>query len=41
LDTRQTRFGAIYTGNISDPQFLDIYAPVDGFVINGGFKLKL
>lgn len=41
LDTRQTRFGAIYTGNISDPQFLDIYAPVDGFVINGGFKIKL
>ncbi|WP_418499505.1 TonB-dependent receptor [Flagellimonas sp.] len=41
LDTRQTRFGTIYTGNISDPQFLDIYAPVDGFVINGGFKLKL
>ena len=41
LDTRQTRFGTIYTGNMSDPQFLDIYAPVDGFVINGGFKLKL
>ncbi|WP_127024982.1 TonB-dependent receptor [Flagellimonas beolgyonensis] len=41
LDTRQTRFGTIYTGNISDPQFLDIYAPVDGFVINGGFKLRL
>ena len=41
LDTRQTRFGTIYTGNISDPQFLDIYAPVDGFVVNGGFKLKL
>ncbi len=41
LDTRQTRFGAIYTGNISDPQFLDIYAPVDGFVINGGFKIKI
>jgi len=41
LDTRQTRFGAIYSGNISNPQFLDIYAPVDGFVVNGGFKLKL
>ncbi|WP_036386343.1 TonB-dependent receptor [Muricauda sp. MAR_2010_75] len=41
LDTRQTRFGTIYTGNISDPQFLDIYAPVDGFVINGGFKIKI
>ena len=27
-------------GDISDPQFRDIYAPVDGFVINGGVKLK-
>lgn len=41
LDTRQTRFGTIYTGNISDPKFLDIYAPVDGFVVNGGFKISL
>jgi iron complex outermembrane receptor protein len=41
FDTRQTRFDTIYTGNISDPQFRDIYAPVDGFVINGGFKLSL
>src|SRR5690606_20578019 len=41
LDARQTRFGPIYTGNIGNPQFLDIYAPVDGFVINGGFKVRL
>ncbi|SFU47505.1 iron complex outermembrane recepter protein [Pustulibacterium marinum] len=41
LDTRQTRFDTIYTGNLNDPQFRDIYAPVDGFVINGGFKLTL
>ena len=41
LDTRQTRFDTIFTGNISDPQFLDIYAPVDGFVVNGGFKINL
>lgn len=40
-DTRQTRLGSIYTGSISDPQFKDIYAPLDGFLINGGFKLKL
>lgn len=38
LDTRQTAFDTIYTGNLNDPQFRDIYAPVDGFVINGGFK---
>lgn len=40
LDTRQTGFDTIYTGTISNPQFRDIYAPVDGFVINGGVKLK-
>lgn len=41
LDARQTRFDTIYTGTLEDPQFRDIYAPVDGFVINGGFKIKL
>ncbi|WP_029033334.1 TonB-dependent receptor [Salinimicrobium terrae] len=40
-DTRQTRFDSIYTGSISDPEFKDIYAPVDGFVINGGIKIHL
>lgn len=40
-DTRQTKFGPIYTGSINDPVFKDIYAPVDGFVVNGGFKLRL
>lgn len=40
-DTRQTRFDSIFTGSISDPQFRDIYAPVDGFVINGGIKINL
>lgn len=40
-DTRQTRFGSIYTGGITDPIFKDIYAPLDGFVVNGGIKFKL
>lgn len=40
-DTRQTRFDTIYTGTISNPAFRDIYAPVDGFVVNGGIKLRL
>lgn len=40
-DTRQTRFGSIFTGSISDPVFLDIYGPVDGFVVNGGIKITL
>lgn len=41
LDARQTRFDTIYTGTITNPVFRDIYAPVDGFVINGGIKLDL
>ena len=40
-DTRQTKFNPIYTGSIADPIFSDIYAPLDGFVVNGGFKIKL
>lgn len=41
LDARQTRFDTIYTGSITSPVFRDIYAPVDGFVVNGGIKLNL
>jgi outer membrane receptor for ferrienterochelin and colicins len=41
LDARQTRFDTIYTGTITNPVFRDIYAPVDGFVVNGGIKIKL
>jgi len=40
-DVRQTKFDTIYRGSINNPTFRDIYAPVDGFVINGGIKLKL
>ncbi|MEO9894316.1 TonB-dependent receptor [Aurantibacter sp.] len=40
IDTRQTKFDSIYTGTITNPTFQDIYAPVDGFVVNGGIKLK-
>jgi outer membrane receptor for ferrienterochelin and colicins len=39
-NTRQTRFDNIYTGTLSAPVFGDIYAPLDGFVINGGLKLR-
>lgn len=41
LDTRQSKFGPIYTGPAANPTFGEIYAPVDGFVVNGGFKLRL
>lgn len=40
-DTRQTRFDAIYTGSVTNPVFKDIYAPLDGFVVNGGVKMRL
>src|SRR5688500_1510052 len=39
--TRQTKFDTIYTGTIENPVFRDIYAPVDGFVVNGGLKVRL
>jgi len=40
-DVRQTKFESIYAGSISDPVFKDIYAPLEGFVVNGGIKIKL
>jgi len=39
-NTRQTKFDTIYTGTIDNPVFRDIYAPVDGFVVNGGIKAR-
>ena len=40
-NTRQTKFDTIYTGSVTSPVFRDIYAPLDGFVVNGGIKFKL
>jgi outer membrane receptor for ferrienterochelin and colicins len=40
-DARQTKFDTIFTGNINNPQFRDIYAPVEGFIANGGIRIKL
>jgi len=39
-DSRQTRYENIYTGNVADPAFRDIYAPLDGRVINGGARVR-
>tara|TARA_B100001057_G_scaffold228634_1_gene228895 strand:+ start:10130 stop:12052 length:1923 start_codon:yes stop_codon:yes gene_type:complete len=39
-DTRQTRFGTIYTGSKLNPVFSDVFAPLDGFIINGGIKVR-
>jgi outer membrane receptor for ferrienterochelin and colicins len=40
-DVRQTKFENIYTGTTRNPVFKDIYAPLEGFVVNGGIILKL
>ncbi|MEO7120811.1 MAG: TonB-dependent receptor [Ginsengibacter sp.] len=40
-NVRQTKFENIYTGTVTNPVFKDIYAPLDGFVMNGGIILRL
>lgn len=40
-DRRQTRWENIYTGTITHPVFRDVYAPLDGLVVNTGIKIKL
>jgi outer membrane receptor for ferrienterochelin and colicins len=40
-DVRQTKFESSYTGSITNPVFKHNYAPLDGFVMNEGIKLKL
>lgn len=40
-NTRQTKFGPIYSGPITSPVFTDIYAPLEGRVLNGGIKVRL
>lgn len=40
-DTRQTRYETIYTGTLQNPQFKEIWAPTDGFIFNGGFKINV
>jgi len=41
LDSRQTRYEPLYTGSIQNPQFKEVYSPIDGFIFNGGFKIGL
>ncbi|MSQ79503.1 MAG: TonB-dependent receptor [Flavobacteriaceae bacterium] len=41
LDARQTKYGSIYTGTVSQPVFSEIWAPLDGRTFNGGVKLYL
>lgn len=41
FDTRQTRFEQIYSGPRQDPEFRDIFAPLEGRYVNMGLKIKL
>ncbi len=41
LDTRQSKYGAMFTGSAENPNFVEIYAPTDGRIINGGIKISL
>ncbi len=42
LDTRITRWQPVYTGSIQQPEFArELYAPTEGRIINGGFKIRL
>ncbi len=39
LDSRQSHWQPMYTGNIQNPKFAEIWSPTDGFIFNGGFRL--
>ncbi|PHN03317.1 TonB-dependent receptor [Flavilitoribacter nigricans] len=41
IDTRQSRYQEIVRPPVNDPTFAEIWAPTDGFVINGGFIWNL
>ncbi|MCZ7603041.1 MAG: TonB-dependent receptor [Melioribacteraceae bacterium] len=41
LDTRQSNYGPMFTGTPQLPDFLELYAPTDGRIINGGVKIRL
>ena len=41
LDVRQSRIDTFFSGSRQSPIFRDIYAPLDGVVVNGGLKINL
>jgi iron complex outermembrane receptor protein len=38
---RQTKWESIYSGSITNPIFKDVYAPLEGSVVNAGIRIKL
>jgi len=41
LDTKQSNFSPVVLGVVQNPHFADIWAPMDGFIVNGGVKYTL
>ena len=41
LDSRQSKWENMYSGTIQNPQFRQVYTPTDGFILNGGIKVRL
>jgi outer membrane receptor for ferrienterochelin and colicins len=41
LDTRQSKWEPMYSGTVLQPDFREIYTPIDGFIFNGGFRIYL
>lgn len=41
LDTKQSRYAPVVLGPRTTPEFAEIWAPMDGFIINGGIKYTL
>ena len=38
LDTKQSNYAPVVLGERTNPRFAEIWAPMDGFIINGGIK---
>ena len=41
LDSRQSKYENMYSGAIQNPNFREVYTPTDGFILNGGIKVRL
>ena len=41
LDYRQSKNEALFTGSITNPSFVPLWAPIDGRVINLAVRIKL
>lgn len=41
LDTKQSNYDPVVLGPRTSPRFADIWAPMDGFIVNGGVKYTL